>query len=84
VLFTYRATAECDACGKVVDVGPFEDVTAAIQQGLTGWLTSRDGWMIRDVTGTPVDLCAECMGRPVGAVLADVAVRRALPCLPPR
>lgn len=76
-VYTYRATAECSACGRVVDVGPFEMIRNAVAENLPGWLvpSSLDGWTIRDGVGRPITLCNLCMTRPLQAVLADVKER---------
>lgn len=72
----YRATAECSACGKVVDVGPFDTISSSVQAQLHGWLTATGvGWRITDGFGTPVTLCDECMGRPLRVVLDDIVAR---------
>ncbi len=79
-LYFYRATAECDACGTSVDVGPFEGIGQAVAQShLPGWLIpSFGGWRLTDDLGTPVSLCIGCMGLSVRDILSAVDARREL------
>lgn len=73
-VYLYRATAECSACGAVVDVGPFTELSDAYEPAmLGGWLSpaaSRATFRLTDHIGTPVTLCPTCMGRPLRDVLA--------------
>lgn len=74
-LYLYRAIAECSACGKVVDVGPFDNLTNAVTSQLPGWLLTSGGtltWRLADGFGTPVTLCDECMEKPLRVTLAAI------------
>lgn len=76
-LYVYRATAECSACGKVVDIGPFEDLThASACSHLPGWIFPFSlSLQMRDGMGTPFTICDDCMGRPIRDVVADIQTR---------
>ena len=79
-LYLYRATAECSACGKVVDVGPFDNVASAAWVHLPGWLLPASpspglSWQIRTGFGALVTLCDECMGKPLRDVIEAVRER---------
>lgn len=80
-VYLYRATAECSACGKVVDVGPFDlGVRDAVQNEVKGWLGigAAPQWVLSDGFGTRATLCDECVSlRPLRAVLDLIAERGA-------
>lgn len=77
-VYQYRATAECDACGTVVDVGPFDSVTQAVAGQLPGWMLAfGNTWGLADIYGARATLCPECMRTPVVDVLDAIGDRRA-------
>lgn len=78
-LHLYRAIAECSACGKTTDVGPFTDIAQATAKGLPGWLLEAahpPTFVLSDAFGQRFALCPECMARPLREVLADISARQ--------
>lgn len=62
-VYVYRAVAECDACGRVQDVGPAEGPKQAMSL-FDGWLSPGGGvplqWVLSDAFGTRFTVCPEC------------------------
>lgn len=77
-VYLYRATADCSACGRSVDVGPFDSMVEAVADQLPGWLLpSAMGphWVLADGFGARMTLCDDCMGRPLRVTLAAITER---------
>lgn len=75
----YRATTECSACGKTVDVGPFDSLNASTADLLPQWLLPSGrilSWVLSDAMGWRATLCDECMMRPLAVVLAAITERQ--------
>jgi hypothetical protein len=74
----YRATAECSACAKVVDIGPFDSLTRAADL-LPEWLlpVGPNGFRLNDLFRAPMTLCDDCMGRPLRETRAAITERAA-------
>lgn len=72
----YRAVVECQACGRVVDVGPFDNVQTAVADQVPGWLVAFSmGWQLRDAFGTSFTVCDECLTEPFRDLTAAIEAR---------
>jgi hypothetical protein len=65
--YVYRAVVSCSLCNRTDNVGPFEHVQDALTKCLPDWCLISDYEPIsfRTKDGRPLDVCPDCMSRPV-------------------